>query len=51
MYLLLNPTKPLHFPSNIIYKIEENSLMYKVKGVDFTSQCISWLLKIPEIVH
>ena len=47
-HLLLNPTKPLHFLSNIICKIEENSqwreLVLKVN-------VLVWLLEIPEIVH
>lgn len=40
-HLLLNPKKPLHFPSNIICKIEENSPICRVKGVGSESQCIS----------
>lgn len=43
---ILNPAKPLNFSFTMIYKIEESSLMYRVKGVDSESQHISLIAEI-----
>lgn len=51
-YASYTPQNPLQFPSNIIYKAEENSLICRVNGgLGCNVSVLDLLLKIPEILH